>query len=81
MAAFHHSRKWRKIRELKLRKDPLCELCLMRGITRAATDVHHILRVEDHPEEAMNLLYLQSLCSECHGQIGGTVWHKRRGGL
>jgi hypothetical protein len=51
----------------------------MSGVTVAASEVHHLLNVDDFPEEAMNELYLQSLCAECHDQIGRDSGYRRRG--
>jgi len=71
MGKFHTSPAWKRLRILKLARDPLCQLCLMRQVTTPASEVHHTLSVEDYPEEALNMMYLQSLCSECHDQISG----------
>lgn len=71
MSKFHNTTQWRKLRTLKLAKDPLCQLCLMKGIERAASEVHHLLNVIDYLEDATDSMYLQSLCAECHDQITG----------
>lgn len=69
MGKLHNTTSYRKIRAWKLTQFPLCELCLMSGRVTPATEVHHILTVEDYPEETENLMYLQSLCAECHDQV------------
>jgi 5-methylcytosine-specific restriction endonuclease McrA len=80
MAAFHHTRTWRKIRERQLAKEPCCQLCRMNGRDAvAATEVHHLLSVDDFPEEKMNPMYLQSVCAACHDQLGGNQWKKGYG--
>lgn len=33
--------KWKKLREAKLQQNPLCEVCLAKGIITPAVDVHH----------------------------------------
>ena len=35
------SAKWLKIRQAKLISNPLCELCLAKGIIKPAIDIHH----------------------------------------
>lgn len=55
--------------------DPLCEMCLSRGVTRPAKDVHHIQSFMDTIDMEMRkvLAYdptnLMSLCDECHSAI------------
>ena len=71
MGKFHNTSRWRRLRALKLSQDPLCQICLMKGVTRAAEQVHHLLKIDDFPEEGLNMMYLQSLCSECHDAITG----------
>ena len=79
MGKFHNTSTWRRLRALKLAQTPCCEIHLMKGVTRAASEVHHLLKVDDFPEEALNMMYLQSVCSECHDQITGREsQYKRR---
>jgi 5-methylcytosine-specific restriction protein A len=59
---FIHSTIWRKIRDAKLARDPLCEKCLKRGIDRAAIIVHH----KDGNELNNMDENLESLCNLCH---------------
>ena len=60
---FLHGPIWKKIRLLKLSKDPLCERHLAQGRDEAATLVHHKDGNELHNEEEN----LESLCVPCHG--------------
>lgn len=39
---FYSSRRWRKVRKIKIMNDPLCEECLLANITTAADEVDHI---------------------------------------
>lgn len=70
-----NSKRWRELRVKKLNNNPLCESCLRKGITRAASCVHHITPVESAKSDAdaVALCYsysnLQSLCRECHNEI------------
>lgn len=59
---FLHSRRWRAIRERKLRRDPLCERHLAKGDPVPATVVHH--RDGDELNNADE--NHESLCNPCH---------------
>lgn len=79
MGKFHNTSTWRRLRTRKLAQDPLCQIHLMKNVVRAASEVHHLLKVDDSPEEALNMMYLQSVCAECHDQITGReTQYKRR---
>ena len=78
-AALRHtlyvSDRWRKLRLVKLRYNPLCERCEKRGKIVEAEDVHHIKTfVVDgkiDAERAYNINNLMSLCKKCHGELHG----------
>lgn len=53
-------------RDLKLRKNPFCERCLLIGKHIDAVDVHHRIDVADAPELGCDLANLESLCKRCH---------------
>lgn len=57
-----NSHKWRKLRAYILHESPLCEHCIDRGLTVAATDVDH---VDGNPGNN-SMANLQSLCHQCH---------------
>ena len=64
--------KWKKIRDAKIKANPLCEICNK----ELAQEVHHIQPLEDYihdPETMEQLAYdpsnLQSLCRSCHYNI------------
>jgi 5-methylcytosine-specific restriction protein A len=72
---FYNSRTWRKVRAEHLRREPLCQECLKKGITRLAQMVDHILPINredafDTRNEKWGEPYdhnnLQSLCHKCH---------------
>lgn len=76
--AVYNTARWKRLRLVKLRDNPLCEVCEKKGITKMADDVHHIqsfMSVDD-PEARKALAFdydnLMSLCDECHSEI-----HKR----
>ncbi len=65
---------WRKVRAIKVKKSPVCERCLKRGVYVPIEVkrgghygvVHHIKSVEEYPELRLKLSNLESLCFECH---------------
>lgn len=75
---FYNCTRWRRLRLAKLADNPLCEICLSKGVIEPTTDIHHIKKFsEGSTKEEMNeLAYsynnLQSLCSKCHIEIHKT---------
>lgn len=66
---FYKTTAWRRIRVQALERDHyLCQKCLERHRLTRATEVHHILPLEDYPESALVLSNLMSLCWDCHEQ-------------
>ena len=69
-----HTERWLRLRRDKLTADPMCERCRAEGRIAAATEVHHIVPVEDAVNEAEKerLMFdptnLRSLCHACHLQ-------------
>ena len=63
----YSSRRWRKLRDIKLDDKPLCELCQCQGLTVAAVLVHHRKPIRDGGDPFPgDLDQLQSLCQACH---------------
>lgn len=56
--------KWRRLRAIVLRDNPLCRLCAFEDRLTLATDVDHI----DGNPANNSLRNLQSLCHECHSR-------------
>ena len=66
---FYHTPAWRRLRIKALERDHyLCQNCLRNHRITAATEVHHLMPVEDHPDLALVLDNLESLCWDCHEQ-------------
>ncbi len=66
---FYHKTAWRRIRLQALQRDHyLCQECLRYKRITQATEVHHLLPLEDYPELGLELSNLQSLCWNCHEQ-------------
>lgn len=68
------SKRWRQLRESKLMNNPLCEICLQKGIIKPAIDIHHIDSFLNYEglkriEVAYNYNNLLALCKECHSEI------------
>ena len=84
-AIIYNSKEWKQLRAEKLRSQPLCEMCIKKGIEagvpggyiRSAHCVHHIVPIEtattleDMRRLAINceLSDLMSLCDQCHAEI------------
>lgn len=64
--AWYSSRRWHGLRRMQLAKQPCCERCDERGITTAATVVHHKQRHEGNRELFFDPNNLASSCAECH---------------
>jgi len=62
---FLHSTQWRKIREIKLSLNPLCQICEDKGLIVPAIIIHHI----DGNELNNDMDNLMSVCRSCHEQI------------
>ena len=70
---FVSSKRWRRVRMMKLKRDPLCADC-----GEMATEVHHERGRRDAPEAAYLLDNLVSLCKRCHTKRENRA--RRRGG-
>lgn len=67
---FYNSKKWRRKREVILRRDEyMCRECKRYGRTRRATTVHHIFPLEKFPEFKLTSNNLYSCCNECHNSF------------
>lgn len=69
LQAFYNSTRWKKLRALKLRIDPLCEHCLKHDRTTAAKHAHHIKKVRTHWNLRFALRNLMSVCGPCHPKL------------
>ena len=67
----YNKQMWRNLRKAQLMKQPLCELCLARGKTTLAIDVHHKDSFLNYNgQKRYQMAYdpenLVSLCKQCH---------------
>lgn len=69
------TQRWKQLRLVKLKAQPLCECCKGQGKYTLATTVHHITPVESVTTiEQMEVLMfeynnLMSVCEPCHAEI------------
>ena len=86
-AQYYAQTAWKKLRAYKLQQQPLCQLCLQRGIVKPATDCHHAIKFFDQytPDLRQTLLLdydnLVSLCEDCHNKVHkkpDMVWPEQR---
>ena len=57
---------WRKIRDEYISRHPLCVICSAHGVIEKATDVDHIVPLEQGgTNDEANL---QALCHKCHSR-------------
>ena len=63
------SARWKKVRRLKLARDPLCQECLQQRVTTPATQVHHVEPLARRPDLAFVLEALRSVCTTCHARL------------
>lgn len=68
----YQDKRWKKLRALKMRHNPLCERCVKKHKVTPTKEVHHIIPFDTgRNEEEIELLAfdydnLQSLCEPCH---------------
>jgi 5-methylcytosine-specific restriction enzyme A len=66
-----YDRHWAKLRATMLAAEPLCRLCLLRGITTPATEVDHIVPHRGNQTRFWDSANLQALCKSCHSRKTG----------
>jgi 5-methylcytosine-specific restriction endonuclease McrA len=72
-----HTRKWRTLRALVLANQPYCQMGL-RGCTRLATTVDHIVPFDVAPELAFAVHNLRSTCPHCNSSAGASHGNRKR---
>lgn len=71
----YNSSMWRKLRDIKVKEQPLCEICLIEGRIKLSEDCHHLQTFTSAKNEIeRDLLAFDSnniinLCDECHNAI------------
>lgn len=68
----YNSKKWKKVRNIKLAEYPFCERCLEKGLYVPAYIIHHKEYITDlnysDADVFFNLDNLESLCIDCHNK-------------
>ena len=64
---------WQQLRARVLIDKPLCERCEERGIVRPASQVHHVVAIDEAHWLRMVRSNLMSVCVECHEELHGAV--------
>lgn len=66
----YDSARWKRLRQTKLLRSPLCEHCLDSGGLRPAVQVHHRVKHGGDPRKFYCALDgLQALCDHCHNAL------------
>ena len=63
---FYNSSVWRKLRNLKLSRDPLCEYCMEREQIKIASEVDHVIPLKVVWSKRLDINNLKSSCHRCH---------------
>jgi len=74
-----YDRKWQKLRKYFREISPLCEICLLNGLTIEMFDVDHIIPISVDRSLRLKISNLQSLCRPCHN--AKTMRDRGKGGL
>ena len=64
----YSTRRWQRLRQLKLRACPLCTACLAQNRIEQATVVDHVVAITAGGDPFPALDKLASLCTSCHSQ-------------
>ena len=77
---YYQNRQYKKLRDWYMATHPLCIDCLFNGISRPATQLHHITPISTGvtDEDKMRLLLdwehnFAALCEECHDKRHGKL--------
>lgn len=73
----YDSAEWRKLREIHIRRNPLCESCLENGRITPAVIVDHKVEIKDGGGR-LDPDNLQSLCRSCHNKKTAQERAKRK---
>jgi 5-methylcytosine-specific restriction protein A len=65
----YNTRRWKRLRRLKLQNNPICEKCWERGRVTPTEEIHHIVPFAQDMELAYDYDNLIALCIECHKEM------------
>lgn len=63
-----YTTKWEKVRAVKIKQNPLCEMCEKKGIITPSDIVHHIVPISQGGA-VLDYDNLMSLCNKCHAEV------------
>jgi 5-methylcytosine-specific restriction protein A len=63
--------RWKALSKTYRAREPLCEVCKMKGYVRGADHVHHIVPVAVDWSLRLQVENLISVCEQCHIEIEG----------
>ena len=70
MSNHHHRHSWRKLSQQQRTAKPLCADPFgwhkMTGSYTLATEVHHVISVEQSPDKLLDTENLMNVCATCH---------------
>ncbi|WP_411736085.1 HNH endonuclease [Paenibacillus sp. M2] len=88
---FYDSGDWKRLRaEVKQRDNYECQMCKRNGLVSIDTNeysesarrkkiqlvVHHIKELEDHPDLALDIDNLETVCVDCHNREHDRVFER-----
>lgn len=72
IAKKYKSKRWQKLRRMKLAINPLCERCLEKGLMNSTYIIHHKEYITElnylDDNVFFNIDNLESLCLDCHNK-------------
>ena len=77
--AIYGTARWQKLREVAIKRQPLCSACLALGLVVPAEVIDHIVEIRDGGAP-YSLDNLQSLCCKCHARKTTKMQGQRRRG-
>lgn len=75
--AFYQSRRWRKVRALKIARNPICEECAKKGVVSDKNLVVDHIKPINQGGAPLDMENLQTLCSPCHNRKSGREARKQ----
>ena len=64
-----YNAQWYRLRAVKVSLNPLCEICLARGVFVPVAVVHHVEPISKRPDLRLSLDNLLSVCLRCHSDL------------
>ena len=64
-----YSNDWQRVRAIKKRMNPFCEMCLKAGEYVVLDVIHHVRTIEEAPELRLSMDNLMSCCAYHHELI------------